>query len=66
MNAIKKLEVPRDPVPIELWGKDHWTTLAYIETRCVDYDGVPNHDHSASTLKDTTACLVYGREYLPS
>lgn len=45
MNAIKKLSIPRDPVPIEWWGKDHWNTLVYIETRCVDYDGVPNHDH---------------------
>lgn len=24
-------------VPIELFGKDHWSTLAYIETRIVDH-----------------------------
>lgn len=28
-----------DPVPMEKWGKDHWSTLAYIETRIVDYKG---------------------------
>lgn len=28
------------PVPIELWGKDHWSTLAYLETRCVDHGGI--------------------------
>ncbi len=25
---------------IDDWGKDHWSTLAYIETRCVDHKGV--------------------------
>jgi hypothetical protein len=24
---------------IDQWGKDHWSTLAYIETCCVDNDG---------------------------
>lgn len=26
-------------VPMNLWGRDHWSTLAYIETRCVDHRG---------------------------
>lgn len=26
-------------VSLELWGKDHWSTLAYIETKLVDGDG---------------------------
>lgn len=34
-----------DHVPISLWGKDHWSTLAYIETRCVDHKGIPDADH---------------------
>lgn len=25
-----------DNIPMELWGKDHWSTLAYIETVMVD------------------------------
>lgn len=29
----------------EDWGKDHFSTLVYIETRCVDYKGVPSLDH---------------------
>lgn len=33
------------PVPVELWGKDHWSTLLYIEVRCVDHFGTPNRDH---------------------
>lgn len=27
------------------WGKDHWSTLAYVETRIVDYNGVLDNDH---------------------
>lgn len=27
-------------IPIAQWGKDHWTLLAYIESRCVDHRGV--------------------------
>ena len=26
-------------IPIEHFGKDHWSLLAFIETRCVDYAG---------------------------
>ena len=36
--------IPRDPVPMELWGKDHWSTLGYIETRCVDHGGEVEND----------------------
>ena len=25
--------------PIEKWGKDHWSTFAYVETRVVDHRG---------------------------
>lgn len=28
------------PVPMERWGKDHWSTFGYVETRCVDHDGM--------------------------
>lgn len=28
-----------ETIPPELFGKDHWSTFAYIETRCVDHDG---------------------------
>jgi len=26
-------------VPMDKWGKDHWSIFAYIETLCVDGDG---------------------------
>lgn len=28
-----------DFIPVEKWGKDHWSLLAYIETCCVDQEG---------------------------
>jgi len=27
-------------IPMQQWGKDHWSTFAYLETRVVDYKGV--------------------------
>ena len=32
-------------VPVSRWGKDHWSTLAYIECRIVDHKGVPARAH---------------------
>lgn len=32
-------DVPR-PVPITFWGRDHWSTLAYLETLAVDHKGI--------------------------
>jgi len=32
-------ECKRLPVPVKSWGIDHWSTFAYLETLCVDYDG---------------------------
>lgn len=29
-----------DYIPMSLWGKDHWSTLAYLETRIVDGKGL--------------------------
>ena len=25
--------------PVAKWGRDHWSTLLYVESRCVDYKG---------------------------
>ena len=30
-------DIPRDPVSPIHFGKDHWSTFGYLETRCVDY-----------------------------
>ena len=27
------------PISMDRWGRDHWSTLAFIETLCVDYGG---------------------------
>lgn len=32
-------------VPIAFWGKDHYSALAYIETRCVDHKGTVDNRH---------------------
>jgi hypothetical protein len=32
-------EFTHDFIPIHLWGKDHWSTLAYLETHDVDRGG---------------------------
>lgn len=33
------------PIPMERFGKDHWSTFAYVETRAVDHKGTIEHDH---------------------
>lgn len=32
-------------IPVEKFGRDHWSLLGYIECRCVDNKGVPDRDH---------------------
>lgn len=29
-----------EPIPMSKWGKDHWSTLAYLETLAVDHSGI--------------------------
>ena len=33
-----------DYIPISEWGKDHWSTFAYFETRAVDGKGIINNN----------------------
>lgn len=40
-NRRNNPSIPR-PVPIHLWGRDHWSTLAYIATRCAGKGGQPD------------------------
>lgn len=37
-------------IPIAEWGKDHWSLLLYVETRCVDYNGTLDFDHLRDKL----------------
>jgi hypothetical protein len=53
--AAKQAHVPTDrtwpadtsraPVPMTLFGTDHWSTFGYVETRAVDHKGLLDHDH---------------------
>lgn len=36
---VKQEEWDQGNVPMERWGKDHFTTLLYLETRTVDHHG---------------------------
>ena len=38
-------DLPEAPVSPARFGKDHWSTFAYVETRAVDYKGAVDHDH---------------------
>ena len=51
-NVMSKIAVEQEvkalngaPVPIHLWGKDHWSTLAYAECRVTDNSGTINRQH---------------------
>lgn len=35
----------RGAVPMADFGKDHWSTFLYVETRCVDYGGELIREH---------------------
>ncbi len=38
-------------IPINQWGKDHWSALAYVEVRCVDNNGVLKNAHMRTDAK---------------
>ena len=40
-----------DYVPVEKWGKDHWSTFAYLETRTVDHRGIIDNRHMRCTMR---------------
>lgn len=42
---VWQMDETRPAIPVALWGKDHWSTFAYIETRIVDHGGMLLHDH---------------------
>lgn len=47
MGASAKKQTDAEPrqVPVEEWGKDHWSLFGYIETRCVDFKGTMDQRH---------------------
>jgi len=38
-------------VPIKKFGKDHWSLLAYVATRCFDHQGVLKYEHLRANPK---------------
>lgn len=44
-QELEWLEGDETPVEVARFGKDHWSTFAYVETRIMDYKGVLDHDH---------------------
>ena len=50
-------------VPIEKWGKDHWSLVAYIETRCVDYGGVLEPQHMRCNPANHPEYAVVARSF---
>lgn len=54
-----------DRVPIDLWGKDHWSLLAYVESCCVDSadKGVGSLDFVRMRVNPGTHPLVCWTQY---
>jgi len=42
MVNTKRRKKLQGPVPIADFGRDHWSTFGYVETLCVDKDGLPD------------------------
>lgn len=61
-NAFKEIQVDR-PVPVETWGRDHWSTFAYLECRVVDNGGIPEKAHMRCDLERHPA---HGHILMPS
>ena len=36
---------PRQSIPMSQFGRDHWSTFAYLESRCVNHRGRPDRQH---------------------
>ncbi len=45
VRRFEEREVLKPAATLATFGKDHWSTFAYVETRIVDYGGVPDRRH---------------------
>jgi hypothetical protein len=73
MKATTKIAPKRLPErrftqkpPVEQWGQDHWSLLAYIQTRCVDYGGEINLDHFRCNEKRHPGFVARHSKWSPS
>lgn len=46
-------------IPMKEWGKDHWSMLLYVETRCVDYNGILDFTHLRDKMGRGTRPMGY-------
>lgn len=51
----------RPEVTVDKFGRDHWSTLAYIETLCVDGDGSP-HKERMRCIRDRHPAYANGQD----
>lgn len=49
-------------IPMKEWGKDHWSLLLYIETRCVDYHGILDDTHMRNK-RHTEGARAWSSDY---
>lgn len=47
-------------IPMEVWGKDHRSTIMYAETRAVDHSGRISHAHMRSDGSNYPSTLADG------
>lgn len=52
-------------IDISVWGKDHWSLLAYLEIRAVDYSGTIDRKHMR-TNPETHPHLIWIKGYWES
>jgi hypothetical protein len=52
-------------VPMSDFGKDHWSLLAYLETRCVDFKGTIDHEHLRCNTKTHPGLVGFRCASLP-
>lgn len=60
-SRVKTEKWDKQPVPEERWGKDHWTTLLYLETCAVDLRGRVEHAKMRTSRRNwRLAGVVHG------
>lgn len=69
MPKLKSSTKPVKHIPIEKWGKDHWSLLGFIDYLCVDYKGCLDDRHRRNMRcneKRHPGCGAISTEWKPS
>ena len=53
------------PIPESFFGRDHWSTFAYIATRVVNHDGYPKREHMRTDPKRHPGLAHRGSHFCP-